>query len=208
MLHRFLSRAPRRALLLATALALGITDAAVAGPDAAGVIGSFHEALLVSMKAGSTAGCAGRAKGLSPAIDADFDFPYLAQRVLRRRWSGLDDTQRQQFTALFHELVVTTYAGNFSNYSGEKFSAPAAQAMPDGTQLVKTQLITAKGEAVELDYVLRQTDSQWRVVNIIAEGVSNLALWSSQYDKVFQDQGFDGLMKQLRTQVDKAKADC
>ena len=184
------------------------SQSAEGGPAA--VVAQFHQALLASMKTGGSgsSGCAARSRGLAAAIDQDFDMPYLAERVLRKRWDGLDEAQRKRFTALFRELVVTTYAGNFSSYSGESFSAPSARPFGADMQLVKTELTPAKGDKVSFDYVLRQTPDGWRIVNIIADGVSNLALWATQYDHVFAEQGFDGLMKQLQGQVDKAKAAC
>jgi len=187
------------------ALAMSAIPAFAAEP--ATVVDGFHGALIGAMKT-STGGCVARRKGLAPEVDRDFDLAFLAQRVLRKRWSSMDDNQRTQFTALFRELVITTYADNFSSFNGERFSAANAQALPDGTQMAKSQLTPAKGSPVEFDYVLRKNGDNWQIVNIITDGVSNLALWSSQYERIFADHGYEGLMKQLAEQVEKAKKNC
>ena len=58
------------------------------------------------------------------------------------------------------------------------------------------------------DYVLHEVDGNWRVINVIADGVSDLALRSSQYEQIFKERGFDGLLAWIREQEKKTAADC
>ena len=62
-------------------------------------------------------------------------------------------------------------------------------------------LIDAAEREIPLDYSLQQTDGDWRIINIIADGVSDLALRRSEYAGIIQDLGFDGLIKHLDQQI-------
>jgi phospholipid transport system substrate-binding protein len=211
----------RTLLLVAAVAAAPLTHAAetptpppaTAAPAAAAgspadPVQSFHAALLASMKSGKTATCAARIDQLGGAIDKTFDLPFIAQKVLRRRWDGLTDAQRSDFVATFRDLVISTYAENFAEYGGETFTTPVADQGDGPFRSVKTQLKPTQGDAVTFEYQLHNGANGWRIVNIIADGVSDLATRIPQYDRAIQDKGFDGLLKQLRDQAAKNKVGC
>jgi phospholipid transport system substrate-binding protein len=144
---------------------------------------------------------------LTPAIDNTFDMPFLAQHVLRRQWSSLSAAQQAEFTATLKDMVITTYASQFTKFNGEKFTTQETQDNGN-MRAVRALLELPAGDPVHFEYVLRQTPAGWRTINVIAEGVSDLALRSAQYDKMFKDQGFDGLIKQIKDQTEKLKSSC
>ena len=187
-------------------LALGLPTAYAASAPA-DTVTSFHNVLLDNMKHGASYSCKDRMQRLTPAIDNTFDMPFLAQHVLRRQWSSLSDAQQTEFIATLKEMVITTYAGQFTKFNGEKFTTQDTQENGK-MRAVRALLELPAGDPVHFEYVLRQTPAGWRTINVIAEGVSDLALRSAQYDKMFKDQGFDGLIKQIKEQTEKLKSSC
>lgn len=182
--------------------------AAFADDSPAATVTAFHDVLIDNMKNGAKLGCSGRIAQLSPAVDKDFDLPFLAQRVLRRQWKDLSPDQRKAFLDTFRTLVIGTYADQFSSFGGESFTTLETQALADGTQLVHAMLKTGSRDTVRFDYVLHQTDGRWRIVNVVADGVSDLALRSTQYEGAFKAGGFDGLMMLLNKQIQGNKSHC
>jgi phospholipid transport system substrate-binding protein len=188
--------------------ACGSAQAQSTGTPAA-VVTAFHAALLDDMKHGKQYGCDGRIQRLAPVIDATFDTPYLAERVLRRDWPSLTPEERSQFVAAFKDSVTITYASEFSSYDADVFSTLDTQAMPNGNQLVHSRLKPGNGDSHTFDYVLHSVDSGWRVINVISDGVSSLSLQSEQYTSVFaQKGGFDGLMAWLQAQTHTKRSAC
>jgi phospholipid transport system substrate-binding protein len=194
----------RRLLLVLCLVAVPAAHAA----EPADTVHMFHDALLANMKSPKTVACTDRISQLGAVIDKTFDLSFIAQHVLRKRWDGLSDEQRNQFITTFHDLVVSTYVLNFSSYGGETFTPGETTDSSGGFRTVKTELKPADGQPVTFQYVLRNTADGWRIVNIIADGVSDLALRSTQYERAFQDSGFDGLVTQLHDQTTKNKAGC
>lgn len=193
--------------LILLLVALSLIPAAWAAPSAEGTIDSLHKALLGNMKQGQALGCSGRIQNLRLAIDGSFDIPYLAQKILRKRWPELSDPQRKAFTATLREMVITTYASQFSSYNGESFATVGSELLTPGSQVVRSKFRHG-AETVSFDYVLRSNAGDWRIVNVIAQGVSDLAIRSTQYESVFRQKGFDGLINYLQTQTTQNKTGC
>ncbi len=54
---------------------------------------------------------------------------------------------------------------------------------------------------VSLDYMLEQKDGAWRIINIIADGVSDLALKRAEYQRILGAGSLDDLIKELEAQT-------
>jgi len=193
---------------MAAALGLAAAGGAAGSPAPDQIVGSFHAALLESMQKGKALDCGQRIGRLAPVIRSTFDLPGIARLALRRHWAALSADQQQQFVHTFEDLVITTYASQFNVYSGETFGAPVAEDLPGGRRAVHSVLNISDGAPVKFDYVLQQADGGWRVVNVLADGVSDLALRSAQYDSVMKSGGFDKLVAGLHEQTEKNRGAC
>lgn len=194
--------------LLAGALLTSAAQTAAAAPAPGEVVTGFHEMLIGNMKQGATLGCSGRSARVASAVDASFDLPYLASKVLRRQWRTLTPEQQTGFTTTFRDLVLATYTSQFAKFGGEKFETLATKELADGTRQVNAKLTPGSGNPVNFDYVLREVDGQWRIVNVVADGVSDLAIRASQYDKAYKAVGFEGLLKQIESQTAANRKGC
>ena len=191
---------------LALFLTLSLALPAMAAAEPAAVVEKFHAALTDAMEHGAQLGCKGRVDQLAPVIAQTFDIPFIASHILRKRWDKLTPEQRTEFTTVLNDLIVQTYASNFS-HPGPKFATVETKDSGSRKQ-VRTKLTPTHDEPVTLDYFLQKSGEDWKVINVIANGVSDLALRSSQYDKVFEQSGFDGLMAKLGKQVAADRAAC
>lgn len=192
-------------LSLLAGLCLGLP--AQASSPAATVTG-FHEQLLDSMNRAAKLGCAGRIGQLGPAVDQAFDLGFIAERSLRRHWKTLDDAQRAAFTVALRDSVLTTYATEFASPGAVSFSTGETETLGNGDALVHATLSPKNGAPVSLDYQLRPRDGGWRVVNVLAEGVSDLALRASQYDALIKKDGLPALMARLDSQTRQLRGRC
>ena len=164
----------------------------------------LHSALLSVMQRAAKLGFEGRREVLEPVIKAVFDLPYVARVVLSRRyWNSLSESQQSTMVDTFTRLSVATYAGRFNDYAGERFATVSEQPLRRGRVLVRSELRESDGEVVPLDYILHQVDGEWRIVNVIAEGVSDLSLKRAEYTAVMQQDGFDELMARLEGQIEE-----
>ena len=192
---------------LALAMLLAARPAPAALSEAATVAHDLNASLLDVMKNAKTLGYAGRVEKIGPIIDRAFDVPFMAEKVIGRHWNTLDEAARTRWTALFREFLVANYAGRFNDYSGQSFVDLGEEPSAFDTVLVRTRLLNAPEENVDLNYRMHKTDAGWRVIDVILKGtVSELALRRSDYTAVIDRDGFAALETYLRAKIGALQA--
>lgn len=142
-----------------------------------------------------------RYRALEPVVVATHDLPYIAEFALRRQWASLTEEQRQRFVAAFQRLSVMTYAARFGTVAADAFRAfEAGEPDASGRVQVATAIKRDGQGDVSLDYLLQRDEQSWRIINIIADGVSDLALKRAEYQRVFASGGIEGLIAELEEQ--------
>ncbi len=190
-------------LFMAGILALGFSlPSHSSGTDApAQVVDKLHSELLYIMKEAKTLGYEGRFKRLDPIIMETFDLPFIAKIAVGRYWRTFDDNQKRRFVEIFSNLSVATYANRFDGFSGERFTVTSKESLPRGRIMVRTQLIKPDGERIDLDYILNKNKGAWRIINVIAEGVSDLSLKRADYTAYIKGNGYDAFMDKLNEKI-------
>ena len=188
-----------RAVLLAGLVLLSATAAPAEvgsehGPRA--VVEQFHRG-LVELAAGSDDDVGVRAAALEPLVKASHDLSYIARFTLRRQWPQLSEAQRADFVRAFSTLSVMTYAARFGSVSPTTFSIHGSVPASRGRVQVEAAINPTDAAPIALNYLLHNRDGQWRIINIIADGVSDLALKRAEYQRVFEQQSFAGLLAHL-----------
>ncbi len=178
--------------------AFAVQEKSVA-PDV--VIDHFHATLLSVMKHAKRLGYKGRYRQLDPVVRQSYDLPRVIRVVSGKYWRELSHEKRLRFLHVFSRLVVATYAHRFDSYSGERFRRVSERPLAHANVLVRTEIIKHDGKRVHLDYVLRRRKGNWRIINVIADGVSDLALKRVEYTTVLRKEGFEVLLSKLKAKI-------
>ena len=162
----------------------------------------FQNELLNVMKQGKKLGFQGRYNKLEAAIVKSHDLTKIARIVVGKEWKKLSNEQRQKLIEVFSRLSISSYAHNFKAYSGESFTFLSEEETARGGIIVHTVFVLPKDKDVKFDYMLKKKGDSWRIINIIANGVSDLALKRSEYTSVLKRQGFDALIAKISEKND------
>ena len=183
--------------------AAGLQDETVKPAEAAPteVVARLQEALLSSMKDGERVDYAQRRDRLRPVIISTHDLDFVARTVLRKYWKQLSEKERSRFTATFRELCVGAYADKFDSHTGQRFEQVEQRELKRGSMLVQTKLYRPGKDAVQLDYVLVKRDDRWLIVNVVADGVSDLAVKRAEYGSIMENDGFEELLARLEEKI-------
>jgi phospholipid transport system substrate-binding protein len=192
-------------LLLTVALTLWQSAFAVPQSESAeDTVNNLHAELLLAMQLPEKTSVAKRIETLKPVIEASFDFTTIARIILGDSWPTLSNEQRSVFQDTLQRLSVATYADHFSKFSGEKFLVTKVNDKKQLT-IVDTRLIPVNGsvddKSISMRYLLTQKDDRWQIINVIAQGVSDLALKQAEYAYVIKKDGFQGLVSQLNDKI-------
>lgn len=191
-------------ILMAGLLALcTVAPSAARNADAIATVDSLHAALLDIMQNAESLGYTGRRDRIAPVIQESLDLPFIMRFALGRYWSDLSTVQRDTVVDVFSRWTIAHYASRFDGYSGEQFETMSSEAARRGRELVRTVLKVDSdpAENVTLDYLVHEADGKWRIVNIIANGVSDLSLKRADYGAAIKAQGIDSLIAKLNGQI-------
>jgi phospholipid transport system substrate-binding protein len=158
------------------------------------------DALISAMKQGSSLGYSGRRRMLEPEIRLALNLPLMTRLILGPPWRTLSPELQQQMVEAFSEYSIATYANRFSSYSGERFSVdPSPTRLASGDVIVHTQLKTNDPEPVRLDYLMREGDGRWKIIDVFLSGtISELAARRSEFSSVLRQGGAAALIDMLK----------
>ena len=203
---------PKAAAWKAAALAalLGIAmlvHPAHAVPMSGGdTVKGLYDALLGTMKSGRSLGQSGRFARLEPVIRRTFDIPTMARLSVGSSWVTLSEAQRQQVTESFGRYISAIYADRFDSYAGQKLQVTGEQPATAGL-MVKSQIIKANGEPVNVDYLMRRNGDTWLISDIYLDGaISEVATRRSEFAAILKSEGIDGLITALNRKANTLTA--
>jgi phospholipid transport system substrate-binding protein len=137
-----------------------------------------------------------RRRQLVKIIGERFSYEEMSKRSLGPQWNKLNETQRQEFVDLFQQLLVRSYLGKIEGYSGERIQYLNERDEGDYAE-VWTKLISRKGE-LHVDYRLLNKDGEWRVYDIVVDGISLASNYRGQFTKIIRSTSYEDLVEKLR----------
>ncbi|MEO5865384.1 MAG: ABC transporter substrate-binding protein [Nitrospiraceae bacterium] len=145
-----------------------------------------------------------RRRRLEQVVGDRFDYQEMSRRALGAPWNTLSDKDKEEFVALFKTLLTNSYADKIESYSGE-----GVQYINERTEKnyaeVRTKVLTGKVE-IPLDYRLLNKGTNWRVYDVVVDGVSLVNNYRGQFSKILRSSTYADLVDQLRKKSDKIKA--
>jgi phospholipid transport system substrate-binding protein len=133
---------------------------------------------------------------LEKVVGDRFDYQEMSRRALGAPWNTLSDKDKQEFVGLFKSLLVSSYADKIETYSGEGVQYINERTEKDYAE-VRTKVQTGK-TAIPLDYRLLNKAGDWRVYDVVVDGVSLVNNYRGQFTKILRSSGYPELVEQLR----------
>ena len=129
------------------------------------------------------------------AVDA------IAKWTLGRYWNQATEAQRDEYLKLFENLIVATYVERFKDYQGEQVRVVKAASAGEDDVLVQSEIIRPEGgEPVSVGWRVRVHEGKFKIVDVLAEGVSMSQAQRSEFASVIRRNGgdLDALLAELR----------
>ncbi len=136
-----------------------------------------------------------------------FDVPAIGRFVLGRYWRSADKSARSEFLMVFEDVMVERFAPQFAGYAGTKFKIGAIREVKDSNQImVSSTVAPPSSEVVQVNWRLRYRDDRFKVLDVVAQGVSMALTLRSEYSSVLKNSGgrIDKLIALLRERTAKA----
>ncbi|HET7268998.1 MAG TPA: ABC transporter substrate-binding protein [Oleiagrimonas sp.] len=135
-----------------------------------------------------------------------FDIDYASILVLGRHAREATPAQRERFARAFYNSITHRYAEGLLDYTrGAVKVLPMRGQLNPRRTVVRTTVQLDNGKDVSIDYAFRQTsDGQWKVYDVIVEGISYITNYRNQVDVAIRKEGLEALIGHLESQGGKA----
>lgn len=141
------------------------------------------------------------------AVLKRFGFEEMAQRSLAQHWHALTLQQRQEFVALFTDLLERSYIKRIESYRGGRQGVRyTTEASSGDNATVDSEIRSERGEPTAVEYRLLYKDNDWKVYDIIIEGVSLVNNYRTQFNSIIVKDSYAGLLKQMRLKLEQETA--
>ena len=186
-----------------------VAETAPANPQEANqVILVLHESLITVMKQATELGYDGRFERLAPVIPRAFDVEFMARKSVGRYWKRATPEDQRRFLDAFQRFMIANYAGQFDDYSGQRFEMVGAEHARMETVLVRSVLVDPDNENIELNYRLRWVAGSWKIIDVYLDGtVSELALRRSEFSSIVKNDDFEALIAAIDEKIAKLASD-
>jgi phospholipid transport system substrate-binding protein len=191
-------------MLLTAVFCVPLADSARAATSdpAVNPVQTLTDSLLKSMRAGTTMSMTERYKQLQPVIEQVFAMPLVTRLAVGPEWTNFPAEQQKALIAAYTRFTVANYAHNFHDFDGQKFEIDDNVLTRGDDKVVRTRVIPAHDVPVSLLYRMHEVDGSWRVIDVISDGVSQLALRRSDFAVAIAAGGAPALIAHLNKSSD------
>ena len=101
----------------------------------------------------------------------------IARYVLGSSWSSASNADRTEYLTLFEDVIVTTWADRFSNFSGQKFTVvnavdASSANMSEHVAIIRSVFFTDPQTPIHIDWRVASRGDLFKITDVVVEGVS------------------------------------
>ena len=201
--------ASRRILLIAAFLlsfssvaGLGAVKANTQPRDAGAFLVSLGERAVHEL-ADKSLDAAERERRFRKLFKESIDIEAIGRFVIGRHWRQATPEERAEFLKVFEDATVQRFLPLFADYSGETFTISSQRRDTNNPNhiFVTSTIALTSGEPYSVEWRVLEKDSGYRILDIIAEGVSMAITLRQEYSAVINQSGVSGLVELLREKV-------
>jgi phospholipid transport system substrate-binding protein len=142
---------------------------------------------------------------LRQILFARFDFTEMARRALGANWRRRTPQEQEEFVHLFTDVLERAYADIIESYTDEKILYINERI--DGSFAdVNSKIVTSKGAEYSINYKAHLVSNEWKVYDVVAENVSLVNNYRSQFNRVISHSSYEDLVNRLKSKSEFSSA--
>jgi phospholipid transport system substrate-binding protein len=145
-----------------------------------------------------------RRQKIEHVIRQGVSYEDMAKRTLGWPWLELTDTERQEFVALFVQLLRDTFACRIDNYADEQVLYLSEQREENFAE-VRAKLSGPKTDTL-LDFRLADVLGHWYVHDVAIDGAGIVSNYHAQFASIIRDHSYAGLVNKMKEKTLVVKA--
>lgn len=121
------------------------------------------------------------------------DFRYIGASVMGSYFRNATPEQRSQFANVFRQTLIDTYTRGLVTFDYDELRVLSDQRgqRHEDQASVDMEVVANSGQVYPVSYSLRLSDGQWRVVNVIVNGINLGLTFRNQFDQAMRENNRD-----------------
>jgi phospholipid transport system substrate-binding protein len=144
-----------------------------------------------------------RKEKLEALIKQYVDLQAVAQRVLSVHWRKASREEKVAFIGLFRQVLTNTYAALLDEYNNEKVDFISEEIKKERFAEVKS-IILSEGKEIPVNYLLLNRKGQWKLYDFVAEGISLVRSYTTEYKSILRKGGVSALNTALEEKLSES----
>jgi len=136
------------------------------------------------------------------AAEKLFDFVELSKKTLGLNWNKLIPEQRKEFVELYKTILKDAYVDKITAYTNEQVNFTKEVPISENMVEVQSSVVTKTAET-PIFYRVIKKDSDWKVFDVVIEGVSLISNYRTQFREILGNNPPEKLLETLRNKVGK-----
>lgn len=142
-------------------------------------------------------------KKIESIADQMFDYIALSRLTLGRSWREFNKEQQKEFVSLYRAILEKAYMDKILSYTDEKVLFDKEMMLSENKAEVQTRIMTKSAE-IPINYRVYLKDGQWRVYDVIIEGISLIKNYRTQFREILVNNPPEEVLKILRDKTGKS----
>ena len=118
--------------------------------------------------------------------------------VLARNWKRFTDAQKAEYVEEFKKYLTNSYGSRIERYDQQKVEIVGEREEPRGDVVIQTKIVGGEFEGTLVDYRLRKQKGEWRVIDVVIEGISMVSNYRDQFKSIVSAGGPELLLEKLK----------
>ncbi len=128
-----------------------------------------------------------------------FDFGEMAKRSLGQHWERRTASEREEFVRLFTDLIERSYIAKVDQHDAVATMTYGKETVDGDYAVVQATIPLTHGNTMPLGYRMRRTGGQWKVYDLDIDGISLVANYRAQFNKIIRISSFEDLVAKLKS---------
>ena len=124
-------------------------------------------------------------------FNENFDVPAIGRFVIGRYWRAASDVDQKAFLAVFEDAMVQRFLPLLAENSSERFQIGTVtrDSANEDMALIDSRIDRGGAEPYRVAWRVRESDGTFKILDIVAEGVSMAITLRSEYGTVLKNNG-------------------
>lgn len=130
------------------------------------------------------------------------DIQWIGRFAMGKNWRNLSEQQKNLFMSLYPDYLTKSYVKNFNEINKNTIKVISVNSTSEREYIVFTSITNKiNNTSVNVNFRLIQngeTYKDFKIFDIIAEGVSLISTQRNEFNEIMSNGGFDELIKRIR----------